>query len=173
MLPADIEAADKRLLGLARRLLPDLPFDNIDVLVIDQIGKNISGTGMDANVIGMHRRNGGAAVRQIARIVALGLSSESHGNANGIGMADIITRELRDAVDWPITWANALTADFLEGLKIPIACSTARDAVALAMRNMMRSGFDSAVSRIPHTWRSSGSHLHSWLRRALTRRSKC
>ncbi len=135
VLPIAIEAADKRLLSVARRLLPDLPFDDIDVLVIDQIGKNFSGTGMDANVIGMHRRNGGAATRRIARIVALSLSPESHGNANGVGMADIITQDLRDAINWPITWANALTADFLEGLKLPITCATAYDAIALAVRN--------------------------------------
>jgi hypothetical protein len=131
---AQIEEADRRLLAEARAMLPDLPFDPLDVLVIDEIGKNISGTGMDPNVIGMHRRNGGPPARQIARIVALRLSPESHGNGNGVGMADIITRELRDAIDWPITWANALTADFLEGLKLPIACPTPRDAVGIAVR---------------------------------------
>ncbi|MDZ4718301.1 MAG: lactate racemase domain-containing protein [Roseiflexaceae bacterium] len=129
-----IEAADRRLLAEARDLMPNIPFDPIDVLVVDQIGKNISGTGMDPNVIGMHRRIGGPATRRIGRIVALGLSPESHGNANGVGMADIITRNLRDAIDWPITWANALTADFLEGLKLPTACPTAREAIALAVR---------------------------------------
>jgi hypothetical protein len=131
---AQIEAADRRLLAEARALLPDLPFESLDVLVVNQIGKNISGTGMDPNVIGMHRRIGGAPTRMIARIVALGLSPESQGNANGLGMADIITQELRDSIDWKITWANALTADFLEGLKLPIACATARQAVALALR---------------------------------------
>lgn len=132
---AQIEAADQRLLAEARELLPNIPFDPIDVLVVDQIGKNFSGTGMDSNVIGMHRRIGGPATRQIGRIVALGLSPESHGNANGVGMADIITRNLRDSIDWPITWANALTADFMEGLKLPIACPTAREAIALAVRS--------------------------------------
>ncbi|GAB4162150.1 MAG: lactate racemase domain-containing protein [Roseiflexaceae bacterium] len=129
-----IEAADRRLLAQARALLPDLPFDPIDILIVDQIGKNISGTGMDPNVIGMHRRVGGPAEKQIARIIALGISPESHGNANGVGMADIITQQLRDQIDWPTTWANALTADFLEGLKLPITCATPSDALALAMR---------------------------------------
>jgi hypothetical protein len=129
-----IEATDRRLLAEARELLPNIPFDPLDVLVIDQIGKNISGTGMDPNVIGMQRRIGGLATRHIGRIVALGLSPESHGNANGVGMADIITRNLRDAINWPITWANAMTADFLEGLKLPTACPTAREAIALAVR---------------------------------------
>jgi hypothetical protein len=132
----EIEAADRRLLREARALLPNVPFDPIDILIVDQIGKNISGTGMDPNVIGMHRRIGGAPDRRLDRIIALGLSPESHGNANGVGMADIITQALRDAIDWPITWANALTADFLEGLKLPITCANGRDALALAMRTL-------------------------------------
>jgi hypothetical protein len=131
---AEIAAADRRLLAEARALLPNIPFDPIDILIVDMIGKNISGTGMDPNVIGMHRRTGGPPQRQIRRIVALDLSEESHGNANGVGMADIIAEELRAKIDWPATYANALTADFLHGVKLPIACATARDAVALAMK---------------------------------------
>jgi hypothetical protein len=140
---AQIEEADRRLLHEARALMPNIPFDPLDILVVEQIGKNISGTGMDPNVIGMHRRIGGAPDRRLDRIIALGLSPESHGNANGVGMADIITQALRDAIDWPITWANALTADFLEGLKLPITCATGRDALALAMRTL-----DAATARV-------------------------
>jgi hypothetical protein len=131
---ADIEAADRRLLAEARALLPNIPFDPIDVLVIDTIGKNISGTGMDPNVIGMHRRIGGAPERTIERIVALDLSDASHGNANGVGMADIITERLRSRIDWHATYTNALTANFLTGIKLPLACPSGQAAVALAAR---------------------------------------
>jgi len=132
--PAELEAADRRLLAEARRLLPTIPFDPIDVLVVERMGKNFSGTGMDPNVIGMHRRIGGPAVRDIRRIVVLGLSPESHGNAHGIGMADIVTARLRDSIDWNATYTNGLTADFLGGGKLPLTCATAREAVLLALK---------------------------------------
>lgn len=131
---AEIEEADRRLLGEARALLPTIPFDPIDVLIVDRIGKNFSGAGMDPNVIGMHRRLGGPAEREIQRIVALDLSPESHGNAIGVGMADIITECLQEKIDWRATYTNALTSDFLAGVKLPVAARTAREAVVLAMR---------------------------------------
>jgi hypothetical protein len=158
---AQIESADRRLLREARVLLPNVPIDPLDILIVDQIGKNISGTGMDPNVIGMHRRIGGPIERRIDRIIALGLSPESHGNANGVGMADIITSRLRDAIDWKITWANALTADFLEGLKLPITCATPRDALALAMRTL-----DAATVRVARIMDTA--HLEDmWVSEAL------
>lgn len=133
-MPADdIEAADRRLLAEARALLPNIPFDPIDVLIVDRMGKDYSGTGMDPNVIGMHRRLGGPPDREIRRIVVLDLSDQSHGNANGVGMADIITERLRSRIDWHATYTNALTADFLSGIRLPIACRTANEAVSLAM----------------------------------------
>jgi hypothetical protein len=131
---ADVEAADQRLLAEARALLPTIPFDPIDVLIINMIGKNFSGTGMDPNVIGMHRRIGGPAQRQIHRIVALDLSAESHGNAHGVGMADIISRTLRDKIDWHTTYTNGLTSNFLGGGKLPLTCATRQDAVMLALK---------------------------------------
>lgn len=129
----EMEAADQRLLAEARALLPNIPFDPLDVLIVGRMGKNFSGTGLDPNVIGMHRRIGGPPQRQIRRIVALDLSPESHGNAHGIGMIDIITQRLRDQIDWKATYTNGITADWLGGGKLPITCATAQDAVALAM----------------------------------------
>ena len=131
---AEIEAADKRLLHEARALLPNIPFDPLDLLIVDQIGKNFAGTGMDPNVIGMHRRIGGPPEREIGCIVACDLSDESHGNASGVGMADIITEQLRAKIDWHATYTNALTANNLWGVKLPVACATAREAVLLAMK---------------------------------------
>ncbi len=132
--PNLLEEADRRLLAEARAHLPTIPFDPIDVLIIDTVGKNFSGTGMDPNVIGMHRRIGGLAQRHIARIVALDLSDESHGNAHGIGMADIITQRLLEKIDWVATYTNSLTADFPGGSKLPLTCATAHEAVALAIK---------------------------------------
>lgn len=158
---AEIEEADRRLLGEARALLPNIPLDPLDVLVVDRIGKDVSGTGMDPNVIGMHRRLGGPPQRAIRRIVALDLSDASHGNANGVGMADVITERLRDRIDWHATYTNARTGDFLSGVKLPLACATARDAVALTLEP-----FDPSSVRLARI--SDTAHLeHIWLSEAL------
>lgn len=115
--------------------MPTVPFDPIDVLVVEYMGKNFSGAGMDPNVIGMHRRVGGSAERDIHTIVALDLSAESHGNAVGVGMADIITDELRHKINWDVTYLNAFTSGFFSGVKLPVACRNQRDAVQLAMQS--------------------------------------
>lgn len=130
----EIEATDRRLLAQARSLLPTIPFDPIHVLVVRRMGKNLSGTGMDPNVIGMHRRLGGAPARRIDRIVALDLTPESHGNAIGVGMADLITTRLCDRIDWRATYANGLTSGFFAGIKLPVALPTDREAFAAALK---------------------------------------
>lgn len=159
--PADMEAADRQLLAEARRLLPTIPFDPIDVLIVEQMGKNFSGTGMDPNVIGMHRRIGGPPQRDIRRIVVLGLSPESHGNAHGIGMADIVTARLRDSIDWNATYTNGLTADFLGGGKLPLTCATAREAILLALRP-----FSPEQARV--VWVQNTAHVQDmWVSPAL------
>lgn len=158
---ADIETADRLLMREARVLLPNIPFDPIDVLIIDTMGKNFSGTGMDPNVIGMHRRIGGPAQREIKRIVVLDLSPESHGNAHGIGMADIITETLRDKIDWLPTYTNGLTAGWPGGGKLPITCASAHDAIALAMKPFPRD--QARVVRVRDT-----AHLEQmWVSAAL------
>lgn len=156
-----IPAADVRLLAEARALLPNIPFDPIDVLVVDRIGKNYSGAGMDPNVVGMHRRIGGVPEREIRRIVALDLAAESHGNATGVGMADIITAQLSAKIDWHATYTNALTSDFLAGIKLPIACATTRAAVELALYP-----FDPAAARVVRV--TDTAHLEEmWVSKAL------
>lgn len=132
--PEGFEEADRRLLRLARSYLPGIPFDPLDVLVVRWIGKDISGAGMDPNVIGMHRRIGGAPQREIKRIIALDLTHESHGNAIGVGMADIITQRLKDKIDYAATYTNALNSDFLWGIKVPIALASDAEALELGFR---------------------------------------
>ncbi len=132
--PDEFETVDRELLADVRAKSPRLPFDPLDVLVVDVIGKDISGAGMDPNVIGMWRRNGGAPDRHIARIVALDLSAQSHGNASGVGMADIITDTLKAKIDYAATYMNAITSNFLIGAKVPLTVPTAHEAIALACR---------------------------------------
>jgi len=134
-MPNEIPNLDAELLDEACKLMPRLPFDEIDVLVVGQMGKDISGTGMDANVIG---RRGIRLVPdmpspRIRRIAVLGLSDHARGNAHGIGMADVITQRLADAIDWKATRANALASSFPEKGMLPLAFPTDREAISAAL----------------------------------------
>jgi hypothetical protein len=132
--PAGLVERDKELLVQARSYMPHLPIEPLDVLVVRRMGKSISGAGIDPNVVGMHRRLGGAPDHQIETIVALDLTDDSHGNAIGVGIADLITHRLRDKIDWSETSINALTSGFLTGIKLPWSVPTDREAIETAAR---------------------------------------
>jgi hypothetical protein len=123
--PEGLIALDKRLLREAKRLMPRLPFDDIDVLIVDEMGKNISGSGMDTNVIG---RKSWAFHRGMDE-----KPQESGGNACGIGLADFTTQRLLAKMDVDISRLNALTATRPRGVMIPIAFDTDREAVDTAL----------------------------------------
>ena len=137
--PAEIGGpGEARLLERSKLLMARLPFHQIDVLVVDELGKNISGTGMDTNVIGRMPLPGEPppASPVINVIVVLDLTEETQGNANGMGLADITTARLARKVDFHATYVNVLTAG-LVGLPkggLPITLPTGRDAVATAVR---------------------------------------
>ena len=129
--------AEERLLERAWQLLPRLPFDTIDVLVVDRIGKDVSGAGMDTNVINRFRivgweERGTPFVRTIA---ALDLSDASHGNAAGIGLADFVPARMLAKVDLGALYTNAITAGLfgVERGKLPIVLADDRDAVRAAI----------------------------------------
>ena len=109
--------AESGLLKEAYALLPRLPFEDIDVLIVDEIGKNVSGAGMDTNVIG---RKPGLTSPSIQCIYVRGLTEETHGNATGIGHADIMPRKLLAEIDLHSTYMNAYTAKSLKVGKLPI-----------------------------------------------------
>lgn len=131
----EIEAGEKRLLRKNKRTYPGLPFDEIDVLVVDWIGKEISGTGMDTNVIGRIRIPGEPepARPRIRTIVALALTEASHGNAVGLGLADLISHRLRDAMDDEATAVNVITSGFLDRGKVPLTLPNDRAAIETAL----------------------------------------
>jgi len=131
---AAIPDRDQALLSLARSHMPGIPLDPLDVLVIRWMGKDLSGTGMDPNVVGLHRRHGGAPDRQIATLAVLDLTDRSHGNATGVGMADLITDRLRDKIDWPATRTNCLTGGFLDGMRLPPSAPDDREVLREATR---------------------------------------
>jgi len=118
---ADILRRERELLEHHRSYFPRLPLDNINVLVVDSIGKTFSGTGMDTNVIGYRGVRDGEDLTkpEIHIIAALNLHPSSQGNAIGVGLADFITRPLRDAIDEQKTFLNTFTTGHMGRAKIP------------------------------------------------------
>jgi hypothetical protein len=112
-----------------------LPFSQIDVLVVEEIGKNISGAGMDTNIIGRPSNPHEPFPNdpKILWIVALDLTEDSGGNATGIGNADFTTRRLADKIDWKKTAINCLTACAPNGAKLPLTFDSDREAVDNAL----------------------------------------
>jgi len=133
-IPADkLEESEAPLLEEAKRNLLRLPFKEIDVLVVDEIGKNISGDGADPNVTGRYPTpyaSGGPAVE---RLVFLDLTDETGGNANGLGMADVVTERLASRMDRPATYLNALTSTTPAPVKTPMVMPNDRMAIAAAL----------------------------------------
>jgi len=136
ILPGDFMDEEKRLLETAKELLPRIPFKEIDVLIVEEIGKNISGVGMDTNVTGRFWRPGESDPRAttVGKIVVLDLSEETHGNAIGIGLADLTTARAADKIDYDQTYVNCLTQGSGETGKIPPFLPSDRDAIATAVR---------------------------------------
>jgi hypothetical protein len=129
---------ERSLLEDARSMMPRIPFDPIDVLVIDEIGKNISGIGMDSNVTGRHRDIVGdfLTAPHVKRIFVRDLSAGSHGNGNGIGLADVTTQRLVDAIDVERTYTNAITAISPEKAAIPIHFRTDRECLEACLNTV-------------------------------------
>ena len=133
----EIPDEEPRLLELARANMPGLPVKTIDVLVIDRMGKDISGVGMDPNITGRIGVNGehASAAPQIGAMIVCDLTDPSRGNAIGVGLADIITQRLYDKIERQSTYANVITSSFLERGKIPVAVPTDREAFEVGYRS--------------------------------------
>jgi hypothetical protein len=127
--PEEFAEVDRLLLKEAWKLFPKLPLDDLDILLVDEMGKDISGAGMDPNVIGFWRREGGPRKPDFRTLIVLDLTQQSHGNATGIGMADLTTRRVIDKIDLQATHMNALTSKILRSARLPI--SLENDQVAL------------------------------------------
>jgi len=139
LLPGNLIAREMELLEVAKQQIGRLHFSNIDVLVIDQMGKEISGSGFDPNISGRNCRGvTGFDDPQVQKIVVLDLSSKTNGNATGIGLADVITRRLLNKIDYNATYANVITSAHLDGALLPIPMPNDRDAIALAVKTLVR-----------------------------------
>jgi hypothetical protein len=163
LLPAAaIPTVEQQLLQWSKSLMPRLPLDPLDVLVVDEIGKNISGVGMDPNIIGRMRVPGQAEpdYPRIATIVVCDLTAESHGNALGLGLADVTTRAVFDKIDYMATMANAVTSTFLERAKIPLMADNPCHAVGIALRAAaVRDPAGARLVRIRNTLRLDELHV--------------
>ena len=128
------EEAEAPLLEEAKRNLLRLPFGELDVLVVDEIGKNISGDGADPNVTGRFATPyGGGDVPHVERMVFLGLTHQTGGNATGLGAADVVTERLAGNVDRSSTYMNALTSTTPAAAKTPMVMPDDRMAIAAAI----------------------------------------
>jgi hypothetical protein len=156
LLPDELEAGERRLLRQAKAWMARLPFDPIDLLIVDEIGKEISGSGMDTNVTGRHATffERPFTHPRVTFIVVGDLSGNTHGNATGIGNADFTTRRVAEKIDWQPTYINALTACSPRGARLPAVLPTARDAVAVALECLgLERLEDARVVRIRNTLR--------------------
>ncbi|MCL0065392.1 lactate racemase domain-containing protein [Dehalococcoidia bacterium] len=132
--PALFEETERELLKEANDFLPRLPIDKLDLLIVGEMGKEISGVGMDTNVIGRLVVFGEPEPEspRITRIVALDLTEATHGNAIGVGLADFVTRRLADKIDQRVTYINCFTAMTPEKARLPAVGETDREAIEWA-----------------------------------------
>jgi hypothetical protein len=132
--PQDFEETEKDALKRTKALMPRLPFQTLDILIVDEIGKEISGAGMDPNVIGRRMVFGEPEPTSpvITRIVARDLSEKTYGSGIGIGLADFVTQRLVDKLDHRPTYINCLTAMTPEKARIPMTGKTDREAIEWA-----------------------------------------
>lgn len=148
---------ESALLEEAKESMATLPYDDLDALVVDRIGKDVSGTGMDTNVIGRFGVLGAEEppVPEIDRIAVLGLTEATHGNGHGIGLADVTTVDVIESLALDEMYANALTSGSLSRSRLPVALPTDEHAVAAALTSA--GPYDPESARV--VWVRDTGHL--------------
>lgn len=150
---AEFATREPDLFRLADQWMPRLPFPAIDVLIVDQIGKNISGAGMDPNVTGrdIHGIPRTDRRTEIGAIFARDLTPESHGNAIGLGYADIVSARLVAAMDKQISYTNSLSSMTPASVRIPMHFASDEECLAAAVRMSGRLAEEARLVRIGST----------------------
>jgi hypothetical protein len=155
VLPEQIESREAELLVLAKRWLPRLPFQFVDVLVVDEMGKNISGTGIDTNVVGRKNDYHKAVEGEfpvVRRIIARSLTEASHGNATGVGMTEFCKTSLVEQADWRTTWLNCITSGNVPFAMRPIHLDTDGELLDAAISTIgLTEAVDSKILWIKNT----------------------
>ena len=138
--PEDVLAVEPKLLDESRELMARLPFDQIDVLIVGELGKNYSGTGLDPNVIGRQRVETMPDLPRpvVTRLAVLDLSAETRGNALGIGLADLTTERVVREIDPKPMRVNSMTSNFLTRARVPMSLPTDRDVIAACLDTCWR-----------------------------------
>lgn len=152
--PQEIEEKEKSLLALAKQMMPRLPFNDIDLLIVDEMGKDISGTGIDPNVTGRNRDLLGVFPHptQVKRLFVRDLTPHSNGNATGIGLADLTTKRLVDKINYQATYMNCITGISLEKAAIPMYFDTDQEAIRVALGSIGLIPYEqSKIVRIKNT----------------------
>jgi len=144
----DFAAREPELLRDARAQMPRIGLSPIDVCIVERIGKNLSGTGMDPNVVG---RAPGVSEPRIERLVVLGLTKETKGNGNGIGLADLTTMRVRRTLDEEVTATNVLASRNLASGRMPIALATDDEAIGAAIHAIQGHSGPPRIVRIANT----------------------
>jgi len=152
LLPQEIEQREPTLQEISKASLPKLFFEQIDVLIIDEIGKNISGDGMDPNITGRYPTPYAYGGPDVSKMVVLDLTEETEGNANGVGTADFTTQRLVGKMDREATYANGLTSTVVGPTHISTAMPSDKTAVQAAIKTCNILDFTKArVVRIKNT----------------------
>lgn len=131
---AQIMDFDRRLLVEAKANMPRIMFDPMDVLLVDRMGKEFSGSGMDPNITGRYPTSFATGGPTVEKLVVLDLTEETHGNANGVGMADFTTQQLVSRIDYAAMYANAFTSTVVRPVRVPAALETERQAIQAAIK---------------------------------------
>jgi hypothetical protein len=134
VLPSSMHEEEIELLRESKRNMPSILFTPIDVLVVDEMGKEFSGTGIDPNITGRAATPYVNTTQSVSKMVVLDLTERSHGNAAGIGLADVCTRRLFEKLDYEATYANVITSTVLLGAKIPVMMPNDRMAIQTAVK---------------------------------------
>lgn len=132
--PEDFAQVDSELLSKCIKILPRLPVDKVDLLVVQEIGKNISGTGMDTNIVGGIQDPGDFKQPEIKKILVLDITEESQGNSAGIGLAHMITEKIYKKIDYKAMNTNAITSTFFERARVPIVFPTEKEAIKAGLK---------------------------------------
>ncbi|MFB3906539.1 MAG: DUF2088 domain-containing protein [Acidobacteriota bacterium] len=172
---AGISELDRELLAVARAAMPSLPACDLDILILDEIGKDISGLGMDPSIIGRLKIPGQPEPEspRIKIIIVRALTAKSRGNAAGIGLADIITRRVFEAVDLRATYENVLTSTFLERAKIPLIAENDAEALRFAAQAVgMPPLADARIVRVKNTLRLDEAWISETLHSEVSRSEK-
>lgn len=144
--PGEIAGREPELLLRAKALMPGILLPDVDVLVVDRMGKNISGLGMDPHITGCFATSYASGPPRPGKLAVLDLTDETHGNANGIGVADVTTRRLFERFDPEVTYPNAITATLTQAVRMPLVMDSHKLAIQAAIKTAP--GFDKARIRM-------------------------